>query len=319
MYPRSNIGLSVMTWYIYDGTDLTPLFSTTPQEVPQRVTEVYRQFLATNMHERAKAIARQIALKKPDIVGLQEAVIVELIPPNAHKVVYNFVDILLCELARLGIRYRAAAQNVNSTITLPASTGNLVRLIDRNVILVRRESDVEIISTKAANYATNYQVQIGGRVFTILRGWVAVDALIRGKKFRLVNTQLEPLSSQVQVSQANELIAGPANTKLPLILLGDFNSNASVPGSQVYALLTLLGFKDTWVVGGIGNGFTAFQDSDVLNALSSLSKRIDFIFTRNGFDAIKDELVGESQEDRTCTRLWPSTHAGVFSRLQLGC
>ncbi|WP_238883851.1 endonuclease/exonuclease/phosphatase family protein [Clostridium sp. YIM B02551] len=319
MYPRRNIGLSVMTWYIYDGTDLTRLFSTTPQEVPQRVTEVYRQFLATNIHERAKAIARQIALKKPDIVGLQEAVIVEFIPPNAHKIVYNFVDILLCELARHGIRYRLVAQNFNSDITLPASTGNLVRLIDRNAILVRRESDVEIISTQAANYGTNYQAQIGGQSFTILRGWVAVDALIRGKKFRLVNTQLERLSAQVQAAQASELISAQANTNLPLILLGDFNANASVPVSPIYTLFVTLGFKDTWVVGGVGDGFTAFQDDDVLNAISSLSRRIDLIFTRNGFDALNDELVGEAQEDRTCTRLWPSTHAGVFSRLQLNC
>ena len=38
---------SFMTWNLYLGADVTPLFTATPQQIPQRVTEVFRQFLAT--------------------------------------------------------------------------------------------------------------------------------------------------------------------------------------------------------------------------------------------------------------------------------
>lgn len=71
---------SVMTWNLYLGADLTPIFTAAPEQIPERITEVFRQFLATNFPRRAKAIARQIALVQPDIIGLQESVLVELIP-----------------------------------------------------------------------------------------------------------------------------------------------------------------------------------------------------------------------------------------------
>lgn len=46
---------------------------TTSTELPQRVTEIFRQFQATSFSVRARAMANQIARKKPDIIGLQEA------------------------------------------------------------------------------------------------------------------------------------------------------------------------------------------------------------------------------------------------------
>ena len=77
--------LSAITWNIYQGADLTPIFTAAPDKIPERVTEVFRQFLATNFPRRARAIAHQIILGKPDIIRLQEAVLVELVPPNSHK------------------------------------------------------------------------------------------------------------------------------------------------------------------------------------------------------------------------------------------
>lgn len=80
-----------MTWNIYQGADLAPIF--TPGDIQKHVTEVFRQFLATNFPERAKAISSQIISEKPDIIGLQEAVLVELVPPNSPSVVYDFAPI----------------------------------------------------------------------------------------------------------------------------------------------------------------------------------------------------------------------------------
>ena len=70
-----SVPLSIMTWNIYIGADLTPLLSATPKQIPKHVTNVFRQFIATDFSKRAKAIVRQIILKEPDIIGLQESVL----------------------------------------------------------------------------------------------------------------------------------------------------------------------------------------------------------------------------------------------------
>ena len=79
---KYNIRVSFLTWNIYQGFDVAPLFAATPEQVPEAVTQVYRQFLATNFIVRAKAIAEDIASKKPDLIGLQEVVRLKLIIPT---------------------------------------------------------------------------------------------------------------------------------------------------------------------------------------------------------------------------------------------
>ena len=49
----------------------------------------------------------------------------------------------------------------------------------------------------------------------------------------------------VQIGQALELLAGPADTELPVILVGDFNSDAEANGTA-YLVLTGAGFIDVW-------------------------------------------------------------------------
>ena len=161
--------LSIMTWNIYIGAELTPLLRATPKQIPKLVTEVFRQFLANDFSKRAKAIARQIILKQPDIIGLQEAALWELIPPYSQRVVYDFVHILLCELKYRGLFYKVAAQNKNLEASLPSSLWNLIRLTDRDVILVRETSEVKVIGKVEANFKANFHVKIAGQPFTILR------------------------------------------------------------------------------------------------------------------------------------------------------
>jgi len=65
---------------------------------------------------RAQALATEIASKKPDIIGLQEVVLIrsqypaDLSPiPNASTIELDFLPILLDELARRGQNYEAVA------------------------------------------------------------------------------------------------------------------------------------------------------------------------------------------------------------------
>lgn len=310
---------SVMTWNLYLGADLTPIFTAAPEQIPERITEVFRQFLATSFPRRAKAIARQISMVQPDIIGLQESVLVELIPPDSHNVVYDFTDILLKELEYRGLHYIIAIQNQTASTVRPDSSGNTVSFTDRNAILIRKERKVEVINTLSNNFTANYEITLGDQPFVSIRGWSYVDANINGQIFRIVNNHLEPLSSDVQVAQADELLAGPGVTNLPLIFIGDYNSNASGNSTPTYGNLIAAGFQDTWLTAGNGSGFTAHQSSDLLNAESELNERVDLILIKNkdSFSAVKDILVGEKQSDRTYTRLWPSDHAGVAAKFRL--
>lgn len=312
-----DVQVSFMTWNIYQGFDPTPIFTAAPAQIPQRVTEVFRQFLATDFPERANAIAGQIASKKPDFVGLQEAVLVQLMVPDFPVVTYDFVQLLLSALRNVGQHYEVAAVNENVSLQLPTSTGNTVSLLDRDVILLRKGSGLKIIKKQEANFTTNATVIIGGQPYVIVDGWSSVDVQVKKRVFRLINTHLSPISQAVQVAQGNELLTGPANTNLPLVMMGDFNSNAGGSGTPTYMNFIDAGFQDAWVEAGVGDGFSCCQDSDVLNAVSTLGRRIDFILFKNGWNALAADVVGEEQDDRTPTALWPSDHAGVAATLTL--
>jgi endonuclease/exonuclease/phosphatase family metal-dependent hydrolase len=308
---------SFMTWNLYLGADLTPILSATPSQIPQRITEVLKQFLATNFHFRVRAIARQIASKKPDLIGLQEVERFQLNVPNMPIVTYDYLILLVNELRKLGFHYDVAAQNVNFTIDLPISLGNTLKFCDRDVILIRKESDIKVIRVQEANFKTNLHLQIAGQPFEIVRGWSFADIRSNKRIFRVINTHLEPDSSIIQVAQADEILQGPAKTNLPLVVLGDLNSNADGTGTPTYNNFIRSDFMDVWKEVARGPGYTCCQEANLLNPASSLDSRIDFILYKNGWKPIKANLVGNKQSDRTLSGLWPSDHAGVVASLIL--
>jgi endonuclease/exonuclease/phosphatase family metal-dependent hydrolase len=185
--------------------------------------------------------------------------------------------------------------------------------------LIGKRCGLKVINKQEANYKVNLTVQIAGQPFVILRGWSSVDVTLGGTIFRLINTHLEPDAPPIQIAQAVELLAGPANTKLPVVITRDLNSNADGSGTSTYGMFIDAGFHDAWIEAGTGPGFTCCQGPDLLNAISGLNRRIDFILFKNGWEAIEADLVGERQEDRTITGLWPSDHAGVSAKLDLNC
>ena len=311
---KCNPKVSFLTWNIYQGTDVTPLFAARPEQIPELVTQIFRLFLATNFSVRAKAIAEEIASEKPDLIGLQEAVQWKLIIPTFRTITFDFIDILLEALEERGLKYEVAARNNNAMARLPDSNGNFVQLLDRDAILIRKDSKLNVIRKQEANFQTNLRVPLAGQLFTIVRGWSSIDVKKDGQVFRMINTHIEPINEAIRNAQAKEIIQGPGSTRLPVVITGDLNAT---PNSSTLNLFINAGFKDTWNKVGEGEGFTAEQNADLLNAESLLSRRIDYILFKNGWEAIEAELVGEAQKDRTKTGLWPSDHAGVSARLQL--
>lgn len=97
----------------------------------------------------------------------------------------------------------------------------------------------------------------------------------------------------------------------------DFNSKGDGTGTPTYSKIIDAGFIDAWNIRGKGNGFTCCQAENLLNQVSLLDERLDLVLFRGDFKVKDIELVGNSQNDRTLSGLWPSDHAGVVATLKL--
>jgi endonuclease/exonuclease/phosphatase family metal-dependent hydrolase len=148
------------------------------------------------------------------------------------------------------------------------------------------------------------------------RSWISADVKVRGKTIRVITTHLESFDLTVQEQQGMELVSGPADTPLPVMLSGDFNSSADggPDATPTYPNLIAAGFEDLWSIAHpLEPGDTCCQDADLMNAVSALFERIDLVLARGGFGVASIELVGNVPADKTPSGLWPSDHAGIVA------
>jgi endonuclease/exonuclease/phosphatase (EEP) superfamily protein YafD len=333
--------LKVMTRNLYLGAELGPTFTVTSlEQLVAAVTQAFATVQATNFPQRAEALADEIADTDPHLVGLQEVELwrsqtpADANPaPNATDVEFDFLQLLLDALAARGHHYAPAAIVTNFDSEAPRATAASptglqdIRLTDRDVIIARTDLPGHVFSVskpQAANFQTNLTISNPVFSFTVVRGWSAVDAAIKDHTVRVVNTHLERFSPQVQVAQGNEILAGPANTDLPVVLLGDLNSAAAeggVPGESdtpTYDNMIAAGFADAWSQKrGDDAGFTCCHAEDLRNPVPTLTERIDFVLVRGGLRPSTAHRIGHKVEDRTSSGLWPSDHAGVWAVLKL--
>lgn len=317
--------VTAMTQNLYVGADLAPILEalvSNPRAVPALVSEALASIRATDFPQRAAAIAREIDSERPQLVALQEASRICEVPGSCE----DHLEMLLSALSSSEPTYRVVAIYSAPTVTLPSSTGGLARLTDRNAILAR--SDVAVSLPEARAYHTNVTIQVAGDgAVTVERGWVSVEAKLRTRTVRFVNTHLEvgdnPLLGAIQVAQGAELIAALEEEARPVILTGDFNSAADLSTTPTYGLFVVAGYVDGWPRSlPPASGLTCCQAPDLLNPVSTLSQRIDIIFSRDPLSlrqatTVRAERVGASQSDRTTpSHLWPSDHAGVVEALR---
>lgn len=334
---RSSAALKVMTRNLYLGADLGPVFRVTSlDELVAAATHVFAMVQATDFPARAKALAAEIADCDAHIVGLQEVTLwrsqapADFQPqPNAKDVKYDFLAILLDALADRGKHYEAVATVQNADAEAPRATPSGprdTRYTDRDVILARTDLPSKVFSVEHAQ-SRNFAAQLNvpnpllGSI-PLPRGWTAVDVAVNGGTVRVVNTHLERLHPGIQVAQGNELLAGPLDTPLPVVLVGDLNSAAGgggTPGQSdtpTYNTMIAAGFVDAWTATrGESSGFTWGHAEDLRNSVPTLTERIDFILTRGDMRASSANRVGDAPGDRTPSGLWPSDHAGVWAVL----
>jgi endonuclease/exonuclease/phosphatase family metal-dependent hydrolase len=318
--------LTVATYNLYLGADLTPPFSaSTPQELVQRAGQVYANVVRTDFPSRAEAIAKLLAANPPDVAGLQEVSLWETGPTGGPlSPSYDFQELLLAALARHGLAYRPVAVNVNfASDPTPISATTAARLTDRDVIIARTDlpsAQLKVGNPESHNFTATLVIPsaIPGLSFRVPRGWSAVDVKVRGKTARFANTHLEAFSAAVRNQQARELAAALAGSVYPVVLVGDLNSRPD-DAAGAYGTFAAAGYVDAWVVvHGPAGGFTAGQAELLDNLPSTLDHRIDdVLYQPRGIEAVAAEVVGEELDDRTVAGLWPSDHAGVVATLHL--
>jgi endonuclease/exonuclease/phosphatase family metal-dependent hydrolase len=314
--------VKVMTRNLFLGADLRPvsLVFADPErlaEVPGVVAAIFNPgeppgvVQRTDFARRAIAIAREIEATRPDLIGLQEAAVWRTREPVAAvpTIVADHHEILEAELARRGLAYRRAAVVTNGEVELPSAAGLGVGLTDRGAILAR--SELALSNDRAGNFANAMQVRTAQGAFPFKRGWASVDVDLPGGAVRFVTTHLE-VRSPAQEHQLEELLAGPADTTLPVVLVGDFNART---GSATYERARAAGFADAWTAAHPHGppGLTCCHRLPLADPGDELQSRIDHILTR-GLDVSGAVTVGARPVDFVAG-LWPSDHAGVVATL----
>ncbi|MGW0175278.1 endonuclease/exonuclease/phosphatase family protein [Rhodococcus sp. NPDC003322] len=334
----NNKKVTVMTRNLYLGTGLTDIVTATtfPQFV-EAVTRARQNVIDTDFPARAEALATEIQRSGPDLVGLQEVSLwrtqtpSDLNGPNATTPFQDFLAILQTELAERGLSYTAVATSTNADVEAPyldpAAPVNPavglplsdIRLTDRDVILAR--SGVATSNPQNGHYAAQLTVPTAaGRPVTFTRGWTSVDATVNGAAFRFFNTHLETESPApaIQVAQGAEALGIVNSSPLPVIAVGDYNSDAAGTTTPTYANLIAGGLVDAWPAANrSAAGQTCCQNELLTNPVSENGTRIDLVLTKGDWQAKNATLVGAEPFRASPAPLWASDHAGVVAELKL--
>ena len=313
----------VQTLNLYLGSDLTA--AVLAPDVPALKVEagnIYENMVASDPKARLKIQSRLIKHQKPDIIGVQE---VETLfrgalddPAPADEVVFDFERILKNQLKKRGVPYRTAVRVTNTDVEAPTDLGFDVRLLDHDILLVRKGAGVKFGGTNAANFTAALDVPLaGGALGTlkVLRGYVEANAKVRGTKLHIVNTHLEAFLAPPRDAQADELTApgGPLDSNRPVVLLGDLNSDPTGTGagdsSYAYQHMIDTGFQDVGVTEN-----TCCFNADLIGG--TLTFLIDHVLVKPGAKLKRSQRTGAEGSPLTPGGQYASDHTGVVSRLK---
>jgi len=322
--------LTVMTRNVYVGADLIPLATQPSREAfEQAAAGVYQTLVNNDFQTRAKALAREIRQRKPDVVGLQEAARWMRGPDGlkdgsttpANDVIYDSTEVLLQELNALGQRYRVVASRDWFDFEGPTALGFDARIIQRDAIIVRAGSKVRVGRSFRGGFRDTFDPPTPIGVARQLRGWVGFDGRIGGRRFRFVTTHLEAYNPEIGDQQMRQLLAGPlASKKRQSILMGDFNSDprsaqtddrGAARQPNAYASSIAAGFRNP-----LPRRATCCFAEDLRQTTEPLDSWIDHIVVRPRARVLRSGRVGAAASERT-GGLWPSDHAGIWAKLRL--
>lgn len=322
--------VSVMTRNLDAGSDFGYVIQAvtghqpTDAELLAAVSQTFGEMIASNIPLRAQGIAAEVATYQPDLIGLQEITSLRTGPIGqaADTVIVDGLQSLLTALANRGLHYKLVAVQTNAAVDLPAvdATGALITagFTDYDAVLVRSDlpvSQMQIFNVVKNHFTTILPFTVGNVTIPFLRGWISMEVQIRGIRYKFVTTHLETLNPYIQNYQAAELLAGPLQSNLPVILVGDLNSDAfSQSWDNGPAIMDLLaaGYQDVWfTMHPLDPGLTWRLFAEDPPGAATPSQRIDLILTAGA--GIKNKAITETGL-APFNEAWSSDHAGVFGQ-----
>ncbi len=309
--------IGVMSRNLYLGAALDDVIAAaTPAAFLAATSRVWAQVVTNDAHERMQLVADEIAMNRPDVVGLQEAYLWRKKPVSqtapATDVVYDYIGDLLAALQERGTPYEVRSEIQLFDFVAPAVTpaGPIgVRMTDRQAILVRKGTEFQNPRGQLYSVLLPLTIQLTGQTIYVLRGWTAIDVNIGGEWLSFLNTHTESFYAPVTAAQGMELAGILGATSGKAILVGDLNST---PGTLAAASVAAAGFTDSWAdLHGKKPGLTCCFPESLTLTTPGLYERIDYVFVRD-LKPLTMKIVGAMPFDHR-SGLWPSDHAGVVA------
>lgn len=313
-FVEAHAQVRVMQQNIDEGTDFLPILGvTSAAAIPAAASATFAQVQASDVAGRMKLLADEIAASQPDLAGLQEVTVWYVNGVTR----YDLLGTLLTDLAADGQHYGVVVKSPETPLlSLPDATGNIISFQDSNVILARTDLPpgfLRLSNPQQGQYAAHLTFAVpGGPSIPITRSWASVDVQMWGEQFRFINTHLETLIPIVAEAQAEELLTGPANTSLRVILVGDFNST---PDTPVYRDLLQARFVDAWTQTHPADlGYTWGETTETTRVFD---QRIDYVFANGGIQVESASLIGTDPAFHTNSGYYPSDHLGLLVTFDL--
>lgn len=216
---KRGVPVKVMTRNLFLGADLSPgLNAASFQDFIEANGQILREVDLTNFPTRAQGLAREIAAKKPDFVGLQEVAWWRTADPyigyaqgpngnfTATTTKYDFLALLQAQLKARGMNYRVAVEKPEFDFEAPTDYNDVDndappgmgggdatndesansfddaeitgRLTMRDVILVRAKRSIKFKNPISGTYSALFTPNISGVQVPVTRGWTALDATV---------------------------------------------------------------------------------------------------------------------------------------------
>ena len=357
-----------MSRNIYLGADVGVALELIP-DLPAAAQFMWKQVQATDFSKRKLILAKEIKDQAPDVIGLQEATIwyCQAKPWSSKTEVFNFTNELLAEL---GGRYVIAEKGGEKAFNPGYSIGPipfLTKVSDPktfqplfgqnsascgfqigDALLVKKELAQYVNQVGNSEYEAVYKVV--PTIMEIYRGYTWADITMQGSNVRFVSTHLESLWDANKIpkaaDQARQLVADLANTKSPVIVIGDFNSDPRDPrpkgfpnpGEQpeasekcptesslcsAYKIMREANYVDvgpdasepatfTWGMSALLNGADPKRKAAAVKMGNKLgyTDRLDYIFVKNGIKVLTSKVIGQ-------TPPYGTDHAGVVAKLRV--
>lgn len=351
--------LTVMSRNLYLGADVGVALELIP-DFPAAAQFMWDQVRETDFSKRVIKLANEAVREQPDLIGIQEATI-WYCKKNlwSKKVeVFNFLDQYIEETKNQGTPYVLASYGGVSAFNPGYSISAipyLTKVTDPNIfpslfgsneaacgftigdaILVREDRASNIRQVGNTEYDASYSIV--PTIMTIYRGYTWVDYQVADSIVRVISTHLESIWDEDVIPnsalQAEQLVLDLADSKMPLIVIGDFNADPrdprpigdANPGLQpvvsnacpkpsdskcnAYSVMLEAGFENaspdamnakyfTWGASALLNGPDKARVGKAVEWGNQygFTDRLDYVFTKNVYATVSTKLIGNTYPD----------------------